>query len=69
MTVLQKEFLDLLDEYGFDVFDIKMLKVTNRFKDPEISPNNGFFNRTILELKSGNLKQLVKCLFFLNFIL
>jgi predicted transcriptional regulator of viral defense system len=36
MTVLQKEFLDLLDEYGFDVFDIKMLKTTNRFKDPEI---------------------------------
>ncbi len=36
MTVLQKEFLDLLDEYGFDVFDIKMLKTTNRFKDIEV---------------------------------
>ena len=36
MTELQKEFLDLLDEYGFDIFDIKMIKETNRFKNSEI---------------------------------
>ncbi len=32
MTKLQKEFLDLLDEYGYDIFDIEMIKKTSRFK-------------------------------------
>ena len=30
MTGLQKEFLDILDEFGFDIFSVQMIKETNR---------------------------------------
>jgi predicted transcriptional regulator of viral defense system len=37
MTQLQERFFDLLDENGWDIFSIKMLKNTGHFSDYEIS--------------------------------
>jgi len=36
MTGLQKEFLDILDEFGFDIFSVQMIKDTNRLSVKKI---------------------------------
>ena len=37
MTSLQFEFLSMLDEFGYDIFNLKMIKDTNRFSDKRIT--------------------------------
>lgn len=36
MTDLQKKFIDILDEFGYDIFSIQMIKDTKRLKDKQI---------------------------------
>ena len=36
MTGLQKRFLDSLDEYGYDIFNLEMIKKTKNFSDSEV---------------------------------
>lgn len=36
MTDLQKEFIDILNEFGFDIFSIKMIKDCNRLPKEEL---------------------------------
>jgi predicted transcriptional regulator of viral defense system len=36
MTNLQKEFIDILDEFGFDIFSIKMIKDCNHLSEKNI---------------------------------
>ena len=37
MTDLQYRFLDMLDEYGYDIFNLKMIRDTRYFSDKEIT--------------------------------
>ena len=37
MTSLQFEFLNMLDEFGYDIFNLRMIKDTNRFSDKRIT--------------------------------
>ena len=37
MTVLQYNFLDILSEFGYDIFDLKMIRDAHRLSDNEIS--------------------------------
>ena len=36
MTDLQKQFIDILDEYGYDIFSVQMIKDTNRLAAKKI---------------------------------
>ncbi len=37
MTILQTKFLNLLNDFGYDIFNLKMIRETNTFSDKEIS--------------------------------
>ncbi len=36
MTTLQKKFIDILDEFGYDIFTVKMIKNTEKIPDSKI---------------------------------
>ena len=55
MTNLQKRFLDSLDEYGYDIFNLEMIKKTNNFSDSEIFQvlRTLIKSKTIIRLERG----------------
>lgn len=55
MTDLQKEFIDILDEFGFDIFRVQMIKDTNRLPVEKIHQAIRTLSRSevIIKLERG----------------
>ncbi|MCK4406521.1 MAG: hypothetical protein KAT33_01145 [Bacteroidales bacterium] len=55
MTDLQKQFIDILDEYGYDIFSVQMIKDTNRLAVKKIHQAIRTLSRSglIIKLERG----------------
>lgn len=51
MTDLQKQFIDILDEYGYDIFSVQMIKNTNRLTIEKIHQAIRTLSRSELIIK------------------